>query len=628
MRFFLTLLWIVASCTAFSQTVIVAETFPSNKFNSTGLGGQSGSYTGDLSSWNFKSSTSAIIEVDNAPGTGYTQALRFATGGNGGNNNPRVDTATSPNVNLASGACSVTSLNFNFDWYVDAGSNNDYDVTLEFSGNGGGTWNTAWTNTALPGNDAWRTVTVSIPNNNSYWSGADFRFRFTSRRSAGSNVSDIWFDNIQILATSSGADVPAFSAAPVLVQGTDLQPGAVYLYSNVLTAPTPMDALIKIEADSNAHVTYLDNNVPNSGRFQPRIANDGQLGDGAETSDRGWVQFSITYIQQGSYAENNPSTDLDDIYITRTLAGLRYQHYDVDGFANGTSGYFRETGWIANPLSVLVNTPTALADGGTVLAGGYLWRKILGEIGEHSGLSSDPNVVFTSTYGLVSVVRFRFGFEFVKGNGPTVASQEREYATEFTCLSFASAASLPVRLLSFNGSYNNKATTLNWETENEQNFDHFEIERSSNSTNYTPIGTKASANSQARTSYQFIDDLSMVSGNVFYYRLKIMDKDGQFKYSSVIMIRKESKTINGVALNPNPVVNGMATVRFTSASTQAVNFRIIDMAGKVLLQQQNKVYEGNNSISLNNLEHLQPGIYLLQLANGDELMTIKFNVAR
>jgi hypothetical protein len=94
------------------------------------------------------------------------------------------------------------------------------------------------------------------------------------------------------------------------------------------------------------------------------------------------------------------------------------------------------------------------------------------------------------------------------------------------------------------------------------------------------------------------------------------------------MIRKESKNINGITLNPNPVIGGMATARFTSAVTNVVNFKVVDMNGKVVLQQQNKIYEGNNSISINNLDRLQSGVYLLQMSNGDEITGIKFSIAK
>jgi hypothetical protein len=629
MRHYFTLLMIMLSATAFSQTMIVAETFPINKFNSSGLGGQSGSYNGTLTGWNFKSSANSIIEVDDAPGGSATKALRFASG-TGSTNNPRVDTATSPNIDISGGACSISSMSFHFNWYVADGAGNNYEVNLQFSGNGGSTWNTVWSNTNLPGEGQWNTVIVSggIPNTNSYW-GSDFRYRFTARRNSGSSISDIKFDDFQIFATASGAAVPNFAGTPILVQGTALQPGAVYLYQNVVTSPEVLDALLKIEVDSNAHVTVLDNN--SAGRFQPKVANDGSLGNGSETSDKGWVQFSITFIKDDCYTENSPSTDADDVYTAKSLAGLRFQHYDADGFETGTgsgAGYFREIGCLTNSANVYVNAPTDLTDGGSYTGGGYTWRKVLGELAEHTAVSSDADVTYIATYGAVSVIRFRLGFEFLKGNGGQISDQDREYATEFTCLAYAQESSLPVTLISFTGSYRNQLTTLSWETANEQNFDHFELERSGNAAEFNTIAFKTASNGSGRLNYQHADDLSAADGNTFFYRLKMVDQDGKFKYSNVIMIRKESRSINGISINPNPVTGGMATVRLTSSATNGVTFKVIDMNGKVVLQQQNKVYEGNNSISINNLDRLQAGIYVLQMANGDEMTSVKFSVAK
>ena len=151
MKYFFTLMTILLSLTAFCQTVILAETFPLNKFNSTGQGGQSGSFNGTFSAWSLKSSANSIVEVDDAPIGGTTMALPFATGGNGANSNPRVDTATSPNVDISSSAsCSVGSMSFQFEWYTMQGESNDYEVKLQFSGDGGSTWNTVWTITCYP----------------------------------------------------------------------------------------------------------------------------------------------------------------------------------------------------------------------------------------------------------------------------------------------------------------------------------------------------------------------------------------------------------------------------------------------------------------------------------------------
>jgi hypothetical protein len=474
MKQFFTLMAIILSSTVFSQAVIITETFPTNEFNNSGTSGMSGNYAGNLTGWSLKSSTGAVLEIDDATGSGNSKALRMASG-TGSTNNPRVDTATSPAMSLTANGCSVNNLGFQFDWYVETGAGGNFEVNLQFSGDGGASWNTVWSNTTLPGNDAWRTVTVAggIPNTNSYWIGSDFKFRFTARRSSGSTSREIWIDNIRVLAIASGPNIPSFTGTPVLVQGTALQPGAVYLYQNVVTSPVVLDALIKVVADSNAHVTLWDADTLNSGRFQPKIANDGQLGNGSETSDRGWVQFSITYITDNGYQENNPATDADDTYTAQALTGLKYQHYDLDGFVSGSgggAGYFREVTAVSNAAGVFVNTPSDLVDGGYYTAGGSTWRKILGELDEHESISSDLDVTAMVSYNAIAVINLRLGFEFVRGNGGAI-TVDREYGTEFTCLSFPQQSTLPVKLISFTGSYRNQATSLNWQTENELNFE-------------------------------------------------------------------------------------------------------------------------------------------------------------
>ena len=193
---------------------------------------------------------------------------------------------------------------------------------------------------------------------------------------------------------------------------------------------------------------------------------------------------------------------------------------------------------------------------------------------------------------------------------------------------FPTETTLPVKLNSFTGSLYNNITTLNWSASSETNFSHYEIERSSNGSNFATVGSKNPAGGSGRNAYQFADNLSAVSGNVFYYRLKIVDIDGHVDYSSVIMVRKDQKTLTGLTVNPNPVVGGIALVRFSSTSNSLATIRVIDMTGKVVLQQQDKVNEGVNSVPVRNASTLQKGTYILQVQNGEELTATKFSVVR
>jgi len=195
---------------------------------------------------------------------------------------------------------------------------------------------------------------------------------------------------------------------------------------------------------------------------------------------------------------------------------------------------------------------------------------------------------------------------------------------------FPSQSTLPVTLINFSASYRNGVTTLNWETENEINFSHYVVERKSEEgAGYLEIANKTALGNVSRSEYQHTDNISALTEDVIYYRLKMVDVDGHYKYSNVLMIRKEKKTISGITINPNPVISSdAATVRFEATASSMVTLRIMDMAGRQVLQQQNRVNEGANSIQVNNLGKLQPGIYIIQMSNGEELSAIKFAVVR
>lgn len=447
------------------------------------------------------------------------------------------------------------------------------------------------------------------------------------------------------LCTQPASAIPDFSGTVVQVNPTNYcqsvtndnnySIGEVFCYQNVVTTPAPLDAYITIEAISNARIVNFDNNSATApsipSRFQPQI---GPLPQNMTADLEGYVQYSIQFRAHFSRnASGNvspcPVGGQSAFTLQNLSSGLRFRHYDLDGAVRGTTGYFRETGWATGQASVYFNSPTNLTDAGLVTDGGYTWRKILGQTLEHDGVSSDPDVLYTSVYTGVNTVRFRMGFQFVRGNGGAYNLSYREYAAEFGCFDLGSNIPLPVKLVSFGGSYRNQQALLQWSTQSETNFEKFEIERSTNGTDFATVGIAlpyGAANATAK--YQFPDQLSQVNGNVFYYRLKMVDADGGYTYSQVISIKRDNKIINGISITPNPVVNGAVSLRMTAIKNSTVEIRVIDLTGKVVLSQQNSIATGNNTISVNNIQRLTPGIYSMQLINDQEIITSKFSVIR
>ncbi|MEI9943244.1 MAG: M12 family metallo-peptidase [Chitinophagaceae bacterium] len=84
---------------------------------------------------------------------------------------------------------------------------------------------------------------------------------------------------------------------------------------------------------------------------------------------------------------------------------------------------------------------------------------------------------------------------------------------------FLSGSVLPVSLLDFSGHNQNGKNILNWQTANETDNNHFDIETSKDGNNYYKIGTVAGkGNSSSVQDYTFTDRLPAKGKN--YYRLK------------------------------------------------------------------------------------------------------------
>jgi hypothetical protein len=192
-------------------------------------------------------------------------------------------------------------------------------------------------------------------------------------------------------------------------------------------------------------------------------------------------------------------------------------------------------------------------------------------------------------------------------------------------------AILPVNLISFTATYNNGRTQLNWESADEVNFSHYEVERMSDTRRgYETVAQKMAAGNSGRNNYQALDDLSSVFETAIYYRLKMVDVNGTFKYSPVVLVRKEKKDLSTLLISPNPISlgNTQATLHFYSGQADQIRVRVLDAAGRPVLQQVNTINEGTNSVSLQNMHQLQSGFYLIQLQQGASISTTRLVVSK
>ena len=167
---------------------------------------------------------------------------------------------------------------------------------------------------------------------------------------------------------------------------------------------------------------------------------------------------------------------------------------------------------------------------------------------------------------------------------------------------------LPVNWISFTAQKApNNTVKLMWSTASEVNNNHYEVQRSMNGVHFTTIGSVAASTNSGTNNYEYTDVLPLKGIN--YYRIKQVDNDGRFSYSSIQKIN-----IDAVArlwkLYPNPATN--STGIYVSASIPQLNISLINLSGKAVYQTTvNNVTEGQR-IEIP-LKGLSKGVYILKV---------------
>jgi hypothetical protein len=173
---------------------------------------------------------------------------------------------------------------------------------------------------------------------------------------------------------------------------------------------------------------------------------------------------------------------------------------------------------------------------------------------------------------------------------------------------------LPVTLTAFQGNLANGIVKLSWTTSREINSSHFVIEKSIDGSSYAAIGqVKAGA---ANGQYSFTDNTPLSKQN--YYRLKMVDADGNYNYSRIVTIRNDGSN-PVLKLTPNPVVSNL-NVSFLSEKAEAVHINFFDQMGRMVKRYNVQANKGLNAFNLTDLNSLPAGNYTVEVI-GESIKT-------
>jgi len=180
---------------------------------------------------------------------------------------------------------------------------------------------------------------------------------------------------------------------------------------------------------------------------------------------------------------------------------------------------------------------------------------------------------------------------------------------------------LPLTIDQFNGFYDNGVIQLKWKTFTELNIDHFDVERSTDGVNFRQIGRLyASGGEVTNNTYSYVD-VSAERGTNFY-RLAIIDGDGNYTYSKAVTLTVDVKGITVSVVYPNPF-SKRVQVKLDCLKPEQITIHVLDNAGNMVSSQMAHLQKDENNIVVQNVAELPGGIYFLEVLGDHRSMKTK-----
>jgi hypothetical protein len=157
--------------------------------------------------------------------------------------------------------------------------------------------------------------------------------------------------------------------------------------------------------------------------------------------------------------------------------------------------------------------------------------------------------------------------------------------------SYELATILPVTLLNFEAFVRQEQIILQWQTAEESGIRYYEVMRSANGTDFE-VAAQVFPKYGVLNNYEWIDDTKITPA---YYRLKIKEQDGQYRFSKTVLVNKSNQN----SIKPKAFFSGENLYLYNLPDNFKNNpgqLQIINAQGMLLFNQSVPLPPRNNMV--------------------------------
>lgn len=178
-----------------------------------------------------------------------------------------------------------------------------------------------------------------------------------------------------------------------------------------------------------------------------------------------------------------------------------------------------------------------------------------------------------------------------------------------------SGGPLPVEFLNVTARQKNNQVAINWSTSSEIMNKYYDVEKSiDGGSNWTLVATQKTDGNSAIVKKYDAYDLRPVPG-FNYYRIKQVDIDGKYKYSTTVNVKITIEKTSALVLG-NPFTRDIP-IEFLSKGNQSVFLTLYDLTGKRVAADKWNIPKGSSRKVFDKATNIKKGMYILNITDGN-----------